>query len=181
MQTEITWLQKIEPRCKWKFKPQCEHKHDLDRGKAKVSPQKDFLEKLGISSQPGRPKIKKNVFFAFLIVFFSSSHSWIKLGENLIRNWEWQTSPPALVGTKSQVFPKIPFEGCPNASSALRSHLRPQPVRMISSAIIMALPFFGAAQKYLYLYSDPYKYSLQTFAANIVLAHTKQYYNQNKY
>ena len=92
----------MAPRCNWKFKPHCEHKHDLDGGR-------------------------------------------------------------------------------PNASSALRSHLRPQPVRMISSAIIMALPFFGAAQKYLYLYSDPYKYSLQTFEANIVLAQTKQYYNQNKY
>ena len=89
--------------------------------------------------------------------------------------------PPRIGWDKILGFSKNPFEGCPNASSALRSHLRPQPVRMISSAIIMALPFFGAAQKYLYLYSDPYKYSLQTFAANIVLAHTKQYYNQNKY
>ena len=36
-------------------------------------------------------------------------HPW----KNWIKIWDWQTPPPS-VGTKSQKFPKIRFEGSPN-------------------------------------------------------------------
>ena len=36
-------------------------------------------------------------------------HPW----KNWIKIWDWHTPPPPSVGTKTQIFPKIQFEGSP--------------------------------------------------------------------